>query len=159
MVYCSPSCSVIYQDLWSSCGPEPCLRGLWTASGDDLALRRLSERKNESDAGERVPAGRESEGGVVEPPTVGFFAGIVASYWPTGALQRVILPKKEIEDSLFALNSCCQKTHSTASGTHYYSQHAFVVSQHFSDLLLCHTVCPNLNCRFFLSVVYFLQEK
>lgn len=58
------------------------------ASGDELW--RLSERKNESDAGARVPAGRgEGGGGEVEPLTLGFFAEIVASYWPTGALQRV----------------------------------------------------------------------
>lgn len=63
------------------------------ASSDELALRRLSESKNESDAGERVPAG-EGEEGEVELPTLGFFAGIVASYWPTGALQRVFFPKK-----------------------------------------------------------------
>lgn len=49
---------------------------------------RPSERKNESDAGERVPAG----GGGVERPTAGSFAGIVASYGPTGALPSVLFP-------------------------------------------------------------------
>lgn len=57
------------------------------------ALQSLSERKNLSDAGERVPAGRGGEGAEEEVPTLGFFARIVAFFWPTGALQRVF-PKK-----------------------------------------------------------------
>lgn len=98
------------------------------------------------------PGGGEAEGGGVEPPTLGFFAGIVESYRPTGALQRVFSQKRKLKTAF--LNSCCQKTHSAASGTHYNSQHAFVVSQHFSYSLPCHIGCPT-QLLIFLSVYFF----
>lgn len=85
----------------------------------------------------------------------GFLCGdrcLLAAYW---GFAQGFFPKKEMGVSLFASNSCCQNAHSSASATHYYSQRAFVVSQHFSASLHCHVVCPNSNCTFFFFQLFF----
>lgn len=75
--------------------------------------------------------------------------GLLGFYWV------YFFPKKEIEDSLFALNSCCQKTHSSASSAHYYSQRAFVVSLHSSNWQLWHSMCHNWTSKPFCGPFLF----
>lgn len=77
------------------------LRGLRTAVGGELALRRPSERKNESVAGERVLAGSRG-GGAAD---CGFLRGdrcLLRAHW--GFAECFFFPKKEIEDGLFSLD-------------------------------------------------------
>lgn len=100
--------------------------------------------------------GRGGRGGAADSGFLCRDRCLLPAHW--GSAQG-FFPKKEMGVSLFASNSCCQNAHSSASATHYYSQRAFVVSQHFSASLHCHVVWPNSNCRFFFFQLFIFSTE
>lgn len=51
-----------------------------------------------------------------------------------GLCREFFPQKRKLKTAFFALNSCCQKTHSAASSTHYYSQLSISPTRCFATL-------------------------